>query len=719
MKRLAALASLLALAATASAQDTRVEGAVAGAGLVLDSLQPAEQSKVRFSGLKTFTEDEVRAAIAEHVREIDERGVSPALADDAAYFVGAFYRKNGFADVQTDYSIAGGVVTLKVVEGPRTLLRGVDFTGNRAFEDAKLWEYMVGATPDELAKSPELFPFNASEIAAGADRVRGFYMSEGWLDATAEATSKLSRDGTGAEVTVKIVEGPRYTFGALRFEGETVFPQPKLIAEMKERPDGPFSRTKIIAMQRNLESFYRSQGYILAEVEVDADPALAQRSGAGRFNSGALVRPQPRRGQPTPPPLPAGTTLEVPITFTIAAGAQHRFDGVQVKNVTEPHGRLRESFMPRRFRHLAGQVYDPAKVDEVYRELLRTGLFTNLRFTPTPLPDQTVRLDFEIDEAKSKEVGFTAGFGTYDGMKLGLRLADRNLLGNGRPLSLSIDYSQRGYTGDLTYVDPWFLDHPRMNARAKIYGVDREEKGYRKEEAGYRADLGWRAMPHLEVGAFAQGSSVQITESTIDPLFLGPTDYSFLSVGVMQTTDFRNNPMVPTRGWMITTSFDVATVDGGQSFTRSVARFSWYRPIGKMQLALGARVGAIQPIAPSIPIDARFFNGGATSVRSFAERELGPKDEAGNPLGGEFYTVFNAELTFPLGFAGLQGAVFFDAGNLRSWHDRGVEDLRYAAGLGLRYPLPVGALRLDYGINPDRREDEDFGAFHLSFGVAF
>jgi outer membrane protein insertion porin family len=45
--------------------------------------------------------------------------------------------------------------------------------------------------------------------------------------------------------------------------------------------------------------------------------------------------------------------------------------------------------------------------------------------------------------------------------------------------------------------------------------------------------------------------------------------------------------------------------------------------------------------------------------------------------------------------------------------------MRYAVGAGLRYRLPVGPIRLDYGVNPDPRADEDFGAFHFSFGFAF
>ena len=45
--------------------------------------------------------------------------------------------------------------------------------------------------------------------------------------------------------------------------------------------------------------------------------------------------------------------------------------------------------------------------------------------------------------------------------------------------------------------------------------------------------------------------------------------------------------------------------------------------------------------------------------------------------------------------------------------------MRYAIGLGLRYKLPIGPIRLDYGYNPDRHANEDTGAFHFSFGFAF
>ena len=143
-------------------------------------------------------------------------------------------------------------------------------------------------------------------------------------------------------------------------------------------------------------------------------------------------------------------------------------------------------------------------------------------------------------------------------------------------------------------------------------------------------------------------------------------------------------------------------------------------------LAFGARAGIVypldtagQPAAYAIPIDERFFTGGSTTVRSFAERDLGPHDPRGNPIGGQYYSIFNVEYTFPI-YGEILGAVFVDAGNLLpDASEPGLNDLRYGIGAGLRYNLPIGPVRLDYGVNPSPKENEAFGAFHFSFGFAF
>ncbi len=118
----------------------------------------------------------------------------------------------------------------------------------------------------------------------------------------------------------------------------------------------------------------------------------------------------------------------------------------------------------------------------------------------------------------------------------------------------------------------------------------------------------------------------------------------------------------------------------------------------------------------SVPIDERFFNGGASSVRSFADRELGPHNN-GYPTGGQTYTVFNLEYVVPI-VDSLKAAVFLDAGSVgQTSSEFGI--LRTGIGAGLRYDLPIGPIRLDAALNPAPRSGEAIGAIHFTVGLAF
>jgi outer membrane protein insertion porin family len=46
-------------------------------------------------------------------------------------------------------------------------------------------------------------------------------------------------------------------------------------------------------------------------------------------------------------------------------------------------------------------------------------------------------------------------------------------------------------------------------------------------------------------------------------------------------------------------------------------------------------------------------------------------------------------------------------------------DMRYTAGVGLRYRSALGPLRVDWGYKLDRREGEDAYRFHFTLGHAF
>jgi outer membrane protein assembly factor BamA len=351
---------------------------------------------------------------------------------------------------------------------------------------------------------------------------------------------------------------------------------------------------------------------------------------------------------------------------------------------------------------------------------MRTGLFAQLRIRPEAIDGNQVKLDVTVEEAKAKDLGFSLGYGTFEGAFVGAMFTERNLLGTGRPLSFTAEVSMIAYRGEILYVDKWFLE-TKNQLRLKLSAETTDYDSYAVFEAGVLAEVSRNLTDHWRVAAFFLPRKVEIDNSTIEPEFLGLTDYFVSSVGISSTLDFRDSILNPRNGWVFNTTFDVASSSLGSEveYIRATYRFSYYRSFGSVLVAVGARAGVISPPGDEpLPIDEGFFTGGSRSVRSFADRELGPKQRGGDPIGGQMLAVYNAEVVFPL-IGGLEGAVFVDAGSIGREVSDGFGELRYGIGGGLRYALPIGPLRLDYGVNPDPKKYEASGAFHFSFGFAF
>ena len=418
----------------------------------------------------------------------------------------------------------------------------------------------------------------------------------------------------------------------------------------------PYTRPRVDAMQRKLEDFYKKHGYFTATVTADSDPTTAD--------------PDDR----------------VATTYVVKPGPLYHFDGVRIVGTD----RLKPEYLRNRFRPLSGKVYDPKTLDDIYQLMIRTGLFAQLKVDPVPQPDDTLRLDIAVKESKSRELGFSLGYGTFEGPIFGFEIRDRDFNGTGRPISFEFDYSTRTVSGELLYVDPNLFESD-YEMRVRIDALTRDLTAYKKQQFGANVDLSRAITKQFKVSAFAEGDQVKITDHAVQTFQLGLPEYTVSALGGTASLDLRDNPVTTTRGSITSGTFDVATrtLGGDLDFVRATGRFTYFFPIGKKSLFIvGARAGIIQPFGstagsifinndddpktpavaggPRLPIDERFFMGGSTSVRSFVERELGPYDpRSKQPIGGESFTLFNAEYQFPLFLADLKGAVFFDAGNLR------------------------------------------------------
>jgi len=675
-------------------------------------------TRVEFTGQQAIKEKDLRSAVKEQLTTLDQYGLTSARADDLAFFVEVFYRKNGYTKATVRYKIEGrDQLRLEINEGSLMALGTITFDGNAHEPEKKLFEFVVGPTRQRYSKLQKTLPFVASDIQEGADLVHRLYVAEGFLDAAvAQPRYTFHDEANRVDVTIPIREGRQYFFGDVSFRGETIYGADALRGQLEDLLKQPYTEARVADIPRRLQAYFKSRGYY--EVKVEATPEPTHASAA-----------------------------HIPVQVVVSPGQLYHFSGeVFVNGLT----RLHPTFVQKRFTRLKGQIYSPEAVDERFRALMKTGLFTVLKVEPTPIADEDqLLLNISAEEAKSKEFGFSLGYGTFEGGIVGAQFRERNLFGYGRPITISGEVSQRSYKGEFIYEDP-FLFNTEFYFRNRLSAFTFDYDGYSKFEIGDRIELTRKITKEYEAGLIFAARHVDITNASIADRFLGRRNYWANSLGFTQTLDLRESPLVEPRGFVFNTTLDVATSAFGSQIDliRGTGRAAYFLPFGpksltpgvaedqtlpplqrwfrQSSLAFGARLGAVHSLNNSgpdeettLPIDERFFNGGATSVRSFGERDLGPHDPKGNPIGGEFYTVFNVEYTFPI-YGELHGATFFDAGNLLPTSEHpSLDDVRYALGLGLRYKLPIGPIRLDYGFNPDQREGEDFGAFHLSFGFAF
>jgi outer membrane protein insertion porin family len=649
---------------------------------------PQTASRVRFVGNTKFSDKELSAALADPLAAIQQRGLSLPLADDTAYYLGVFYRRRGYAAVDVKYRIQGPYLELDISEGPYYKLGEIYFEGNKTFKPATLKDYMIGTTRARFSQFQKQLPFVEADLVTGTTLLQSFYVSQGFPQVQIVKLATIPDNKSGAvNAIVTINEGPRFYFGPISFSGNFGIAPTEFSAKIKSltKPPKPYSDAELQNLQRDLTFGFKKKGYYSASVS--ATPNF-------RGAHGGLV----------------------PITVDAVPGPVYRF-GAFVEN-QGPNARVRPEFLPRRFEQLRGVTYDPDKLKDLYSKLYLTGLYDSLDIQEVPQTDDTITLVATPEEAKAKELGFYVGYDTFDGILLGTNYTNRNVDGLGRIFSFFVDYTGRGPDGEISYENPWFLERD-IDFRTALGLSFKSLIGYSIQKYYGRIAFTKTFRKGIETAVFFEAKEGNVSSIVIHPESLaGPTSYQLITLGLTQAFDFRDSPTNPRKGWVVDGSASFSeSVDGSASFARFTGRYSTYFSFGKTLLALGARLGYIDSVqgTAGVPIDERFFNGGSTTVRSFYETDLSPKDTENHPIGGLARSIFNVEYDVPI-YGDLVGAAFVDAGGTGNTP---FDNFATGIGGGVRYNLPIGPVRVDYGVNPAPRKNQSVSVLSLSFGFAF
>ena len=526
-------------------------------------------------------------------------------------------------------------------------------------------------------------------------------------EASAPADANADAETASREPSVRfdILPGARYSFGRIDLGALPTLREPDastLVAAFGIKMGDPLYADRIVDQELNLRVALGETGYPFAKV---GDPEL-------------LIDHAREQGDLTLDVQPKGKYVFGPVV-----SSDPRF--------------LSGRHLGRIARFDPGDVFQQSLETDLRRAILATGLVSSVTVTPretrAPVGDQPgeVALDVEFEKAPLRTVAGAIGYGTEDGFKLEARWEHRNLFPPEGALRL------RGILGTREALASVGLRRNNFRGRDQVLSADLYASDITTQAVDSRG-FGLRTtFERVSNFLFQKPVSWQIggellytDERNRDVRTApgGPTPRRTFLVGGLfgsVTLDGSDDLLDPTEGYRATVFLapEASRQGGAQSFyLRSQVDASYYQSFGELTLAGRVRAATIQgagldDIAPS----RRLYAGGGASVRGYGFQGVGPRDVDGNPTGGASLVEFSLEARVPTPlFSGAVELVpFIDAGSVSRGSTPSFGEIRYGAGIGLRYKTTFGPIRVDVATPLNPLPGDSPVVVYVSLGQAF
>jgi outer membrane protein assembly complex protein YaeT len=644
----------------------------------------ADGIDLTFTGVENATEAELTQVVALELEGLDGRPIDKAAVDDSAYALELFYRDRGFADVYVDYEFTPGErpkASFQVSEGPLVMVESFEVGGATALSRSELDALIEPAGPGT--------PYSLARTRRAVGAVREAYLARGYLSVEVTGPT-LERSEGRAAVRAQVVEGPRFALREIEVSGALPRLQAALERLARKQLGRAYTPHFAYKFRSTIIDRHANRGY--PECSVEFQTSKDEETG------------------------------DVRLSFQVDPGQRIVISEVEVVGNQEVAAHL----IKRRVELEPGDTWDPEKIEESFRQLYATGLFSAVDLSLAPGEGGRRKLVAEVEESPTLEAFVEPGWGSYVGPIVTFGVDERNMFGSGRRGKLEAHLSQLDSGVQLLLADPW-LFNAAVTGETSIFYHDRIEPSFAYSEVGFNLGVrkDWSREVSTTLGyqlSFTETRDVQVG-GVIPPNLVNDVDIGSLTFSIVRNT--RDNVILPTKGSVVRFYSNLALTGLGSEvdlFENGIDLSRVYSLDDKTQLAGTAKVSVVAPFADTldVPLTRRLFNGGENTVRSFKQSELGPKDLSGEPIGGQARNILSIEMRRKL-VGNFSAAVFYDTGNVildyADYFD--FADFRSGIGAGLRYLLPIGPLRLDYAINPDPRPDEDAWVLHFAVGFAY
>jgi outer membrane protein insertion porin family len=704
-----AAAAIRALYATGFFRDVRLEAQ--DGVLIVTVLERPTISAIEITGAKEFEKDTLKKALKDiglaEARIFDRSALDRAEQEIKRQYISRGRYAAEVSTIVTPQERNRASINFVVTEGEVAKIAQINIVGNSAFSEKDLLSEMVLTTPGWLTWYTKNDQYSKQKLSADLETLRSFYTNRGYLEFNVESTQvSITPDKEEIYITVNITEGPKYTVGEIRMGGELLLPEAELRRLITLRTGETFSRERLTESAKLVGDRLGQEGYAFANVNAIPEIDRSKR--------------------------------EASFTFFVDPGRRVYVRRINITGNT----RTRDEVIRREMRQLEGAWYDNSKIQRSKIRVDRLGFFSEVNVETPSVAGANDQIDVEVAvvEKPTGTLNLGAGFSQGDGLILSGSIAQQNVFGSGNALSLQLNSSRVNRTYAISYTNPYFTPD----------GISRGFDVYRKDVdatsltiasyktktygAGVRFGIPLTETDSVNFGLAAERTEIEL--SSIAPIRYLDYINTFGSltnslVGrVGWARDSRDSILYPTRGRFQTITGEFGIPGTDLQYYKINYQHQWFKPIPipffrDLVLALNGEVGYGDGYGGKpLPFYKAYYAGGVNSVRGYDTSTLGPRDENGDPIGGNRRIVGNAELLFP--FPGLskdksvRASLFFDAGQIKGQGTQpDFEGFRFSTGLAIQWASPVGPLKFSFAFPLAKKEGDRVQRFQFQVGAGF
>jgi outer membrane protein insertion porin family len=639
---------------------------------------------------------------------------SPDFVEDAAMILTSRVKRDGYLQpaLNIHLMLADGstmeVKVAKMIENPlpRPLVvvraefkiepgvlfhyEDLQFSGLETLSEKQARSYFIES--GALFHLKGLRSYTPEKLRHGLSSLTAVLEGQGYRDAGAEADQISRDDKTGAvRVHVIVHQGRKFLVRSVR---EEFFYEEK--AEPTEARtvflNQPYSKTWLEDFSLSLKTNQYPRGY--ADVSVDVKTLEQKR---------------------------AGEDFEVALLAQVKSGPQVRIGAVTFQG----EKRTRQWYMQRRVRVKRGELLNRVAVEQGRYRLAKLGIFDSVDLDYREVDPHTREVLYRVKEGKTRDLSLLFGYGSYELLRGGFEANENNIWGLAHHAKLKAVQSFKASSGELTYTVPDFLERD-FDLFANGSGLRRDEISFTRQEYGGGVGVHKFYQPTAMDVNLRYNYQILDAISTIPFVATeGVTNPAVGSIIADLKFDRRDNPLYPRKGYKVFLTVESATeyLGGDVNFERIETFTSWHHALGEgrwVNLGLSHGVAlSLGSTAQNLPFNKRFFPGGQDSIRGYQLGQASPRNEQGQLVGAETYTLASAELeqaltpkwslvafSDSLGFAHRLSGYPFDTG-------------LFSVGIGLRWRTLIGPVRLEYGHNLNPRRGDPSGTLQFSLGFPF